>query len=263
MIELVTTLNTDDIQTMAGLFLSDAAPALSSGESSSSNSLYSTNLCGWRKHFARNKRQYGSSTDGSNMTGRFWVSALCRQAAESLSPLPKQHVCLSFRRTKLAESEAISPSPRHLDCMTFTLCILHLFSMCHNFCSNAFEQCCFHRVKASSHSTQVWKKSWWHPSLEQNVCAWWGVVALPDKVEILQKEDLLANCHSLGSKSSCFGLSSCFFLVHPTSFLVHPMDRNGTLLHTEASIRELQEYKVEKRKVTLQLNQLYDILLYY
>ena len=95
--------------------------------------------CGSRKHFARNKRQYGSSTDGSNMTGRFWVSALCRQAAESLSPLPKQHVCLSFRRTKLAESEAISPSPRHLDCMTFTLCILHLFPMCHNFCSNAFE----------------------------------------------------------------------------------------------------------------------------
>lgn len=41
------------------------------------------------------------------------------------------------------------------------------------------------------------------------------------------------------------------------------MDRNGTLLHTEASIRELREYKVEKRKVTLQLNQLYDILLYY
>lgn len=44
MIELVTTLNADDIQTMAGLSLSDAAPALSSGESSSSNSLYSTNL---------------------------------------------------------------------------------------------------------------------------------------------------------------------------------------------------------------------------
>ncbi len=217
--------------------------------------------------------QYGSSTDLDAPRWTLLSLCTCRQVAESLSPSPKQHVCLSFPRTKLAESEAISPSPMHLDCMrvlkkrttlmTFTLCILlHLFSMCHNFCY-AFEQFCLLHVK----SLYTGPKKSWHPSLEQNVCAWWGVVALPDKVEILQREDLLANCRCLDSKSPYFALSSCFFL-HPTSFLVHgsPHGRRShinTLLHTEASIPELQEYKVEKRTMTLQLNQLYSILLYF